>query len=143
MLVTFLFLLSKESIEEEVPLPHMEVGGMLNDPHEVNAQPLDPAFKAALLQTEYPRGLAGLLEAVKAPQGLAQILEAQPYDDEALLEIKVSRLSSILINGCWPHTLPTCSPSASIQLKTCPTMQLRAPRPRRTSRQPRRSFKPT
>ncbi len=96
-LATFIFFVFEEAAEEELVLPHMQVGGLIKESQELSAQPVDLMSEEAQLRTEYPRGLAGVLEETKTHTGLSTILKSEPRD-EAIREVEVTTLSNIVIN---------------------------------------------
>ena len=99
-LATFVFLLAEEPDRPEVTMPHMRLGGVVKDPKEPTAMPLDARSEGNFLAITYPGGVMDAANSMSDMGAEASFIPQEDAPEETLTpEVFFEQLSSIVIDG--------------------------------------------
>ena len=94
---------------------------MNKDLNEIAGQPLDVRRGQQLLAAKYPKGLHSIIEERKEPAGTSATQDVKPIVD-AILEVEVERLSTIIVDKEPFVFLHNLKKAASLRMDDCLSM---------------------
>ena len=98
-LATFIFFVSEEPDSPEVRLPHLQIGAAIKDSKEPDEALLNSSAEGAICLREHPQGLYSLVDNPNPTPTECPLPEEAPPTDEAIPEVEVSQLSSVVVDG--------------------------------------------
>ncbi|MCO5610053.1 hypothetical protein L7F22_064288 [Adiantum nelumboides] len=110
----------KASPDEDVVLPHMQVGGVVKDAPDVSTQPRSALAESKQLLLEYPTGVEGAL-AASSSSAHEELIDVQEHEAvaDAILEVEISRFASIVIDDEEFVFLHDIEKACSLRMDEC------------------------
>ncbi|MCO5615157.1 hypothetical protein L7F22_069446 [Adiantum nelumboides] len=110
----------KASPDEDVVLPHMQVGGVVKDAPDVSTQPRSALAESKQLLLEYPTGVEGAL-AASSSSAHEELIDVQEHEAvaDAIPEVEISRFASIVIDDEEFVFLHDIEKACSLRMDEC------------------------